>query len=162
MMKRKILITVGILTALAVAAGVWYFYPIPGKVDQEILGRFEGGYGVPSDDDMDDDEYYDNGCFWEMAIYTEADGFFTTKPPVLMIYDGEAGDPGLAGTIINLDADTIKLKIDNLMTDKEYYPSGWEINTLSNTIEFSYEETENGLELTNHGKTYPFVKYTEN
>ena len=123
-----------------------------GKVDQEILSRLEGDYGIPYDDDMDDEEYYDNECFWEMAVFTKADGFFTTKPPALMIYDAEAGEPGLAGTIINLDADTMELKIDDRMTDKDYYPSGWDIETSSDTIEFTYEETEDGLELTNHGK----------
>lgn len=161
-MKKKILITVGIVAALAVGFGVWYFCPISGRVNQKILNRLEGGYSVPYDEDMDDEEYYDNECFWEMAIFTEADDFFTTKPPVLMIYDAEAGDPGIAGTIINLDEDTIELKIDNLMIDKEYYPSGWQIDTLSNTIEFSYKETEDALELTNHGKTFTFVKYSEN
>ena len=96
-----------------------------------------------------------------MAVFTKADGFFTTKPPALMIYDAEAGEPGLAGTIINLDADTMELKIDDRMTDKDYYPSGWDIETSSDTIEFTYEETEDGLELTNHGKTFTFVKYQE-
>ena len=47
------------------------------------------------------------------------------------------------------------------MTDKDYYPSGWDIETSSDTIEFTYEETEDGLELTNHGKTFTFVKYQE-
>ena len=100
-MKKKTVITAGILGVLAVAAGVWFYHPA-GKVDQEILSRLEGDYGIPYDDDMDDEEYYDNECFWEMAVFTKADGFFTTKPPALMIYDAEAGEPGLAGTIINL------------------------------------------------------------
>ena len=160
-MKKKTIITAVILGVLAVTAGVWFYHSSGGKVDQKILSRLEGNYGIPYDDDIDDEEYYDNECFWEMAVFTETDEFFTTKPPALMIYDAEAGEPGLAGTIINLDADTMKLKIDDLMTDKEYYPSGWEIETKSNTIEFTYEETEDGLELTNHGKTFTFVKYQE-
>lgn len=159
-MKKKTVITAGILGVLAVAAGVWFYHPA-GKVDQEILSRLEGDYGIRYDDDMDDEEYYDNECFWEMAVFTKADGFFTTKPLALMIYDAEAGEPGLAGTIINLDADTMELKIDDRMTDKDYYPSGWDIETSSDTIEFTYEETEDGLELTNHGKTFTFVKYQE-
>ena len=112
-MKKKTVITAGILGVLAVAAGVWFYHPA-GKVDQEILSRLEGDYGIPYD-----------------------------------------------GTIINLDADTMKLKIDDRMTDKDYYPSGWDIETSSDTIEFTYEETEDGLELTNHGKTFTFVKYQE-
>ena len=28
-------------------------------------------------------------------------------------------------------------------------------------IEFTYKETEDGLKLTNHGKTFTFVKYQE-
>lgn len=158
-MKKKIIIAAGILVVIAVGAGVYLNHPSGGGVDQEILARLAGQYGIPYDDDMDEDAYYDNECFWEMVIFTEPDEFFTTKLPVLMIYDAEAGDPGLAGTIVELDTDTIKIKIDNDMTDKEYYPSGWEME--SNTMEFTYEETEDGLELTNHGKTFTFVKYQE-
>lgn len=153
-MKKKIIIAAGILVVIAVGAGVYLNHPSGGGVDQEILARLAGQYGIPYDD-----AYYDNECFWEMVIFTEPDEFFTTKPPVLMIYDAETGDPGLAGTIVELDTDTIKIKIDNDMTDKEYYPSGWEME--SNTMEFTYEETEDGLELTNHGKTFTFVKYQE-
>ena len=101
-MKKKIIIAAGILVVIAVGAGVYLNHPSGGGVDQEILARLAGQYGIPYDDDMDDDAYYDNECFWEMVIFTEPDEFFTTKPPVLMIYDAEAGDPGLAGTIVEL------------------------------------------------------------
>ena len=37
-------------------------------MDQEILARLAGQYGIPYDDDMDEDAYYDNECFWEMVI----------------------------------------------------------------------------------------------
>ena len=40
-MKKKTVITAGILGVLAVAAGVWFYHPA-GKVDQEILSRLEG------------------------------------------------------------------------------------------------------------------------
>ena len=112
-MKKKIIIAAGILVVIAVGAGVYLNHPSGGGVDQEILARLAGQYGIPYDDDMDEDAYYDNECFWEMVIFTEPDEFFTTEPPVLMIYDAEAGDPGLAGTIVELDTDTIKIKIDN-------------------------------------------------
>ena len=69
-MKKKTVITAGILGVLAVAAGVWFYHPA-GKVDQEILSWLEGDYGIPYDDDMDDEEYYDNECFWEMAVFTK-------------------------------------------------------------------------------------------
>ena len=55
-MKKKTVITAGILGVLAVAAGVWFYHPA-GKVDPEILSRLEGDYGIPYDDDMDDEEY---------------------------------------------------------------------------------------------------------
>ena len=50
-MKKKTVITAGILGVLAVAAGVWFYHPA-GKVDQEILSRLEGDYGIPYDDDI--------------------------------------------------------------------------------------------------------------
>ena len=158
-MKKKIIIAAGIQVVIAVGAGVYLNHPSGGGVDQEIQARLAGQYGIPYDEDMDEDANYDIECFGVMGIITEPDVLFTTQPPVLMINDAEAGDPGLAGTIVELDTDTIKIKIDKDMTDKEYYPSGWEME--SNTMEFTYEETEDGLELTYHGKTFTFVKYQE-
>ena len=54
-MKKKIIIAAGILVVIAVGAGVYLNHPSGGGVDQEILARLAGQYGIPYDDDMDDD-----------------------------------------------------------------------------------------------------------
>ena len=53
-MKKKIIIAAGILVVIAEGAGVYLNHPSGGGVDQEILARFAGQYGIPYDDDMDE------------------------------------------------------------------------------------------------------------
>lgn len=148
-MKKKVIL--GIVVIAAIIAGVWLYRSSGGSVDQDILKRFEGNFVS-----TDEDQYY-----WEAAIWTKYDDFFTIDTPAFMIFDAEGGQAGIGGKIIELTDDTMKIRIDERMTDESNLPTAWKRKSFSGVMEFVFKETKNGFELTNNKHTFGFEKYQE-
>lgn len=146
-MRKKVIL--GIVVIVATTVGVWLYRSSGGPVDEELLKRLEGNYV-----NVDEDEDY-----WEVAIWTDDDDFFTIDTPAFMLFDAEGGQAGVDGTIIELTDDTMKIRID--MIEEDNLNIDWKQKSFSGIMEFAFKETKNGFELTNNNQTWGFERYQE-
>ena len=114
-------------------------------IDREALSLANGEYQAVEVDDPDD--YI--GSWWHLSILEDDHDY----GDYLTIYDNEAGNPGVEGKIVLIDDKNIKVKID-----PDYYdqlPSGqWKDS--GEYLELTYERTQDGIILTNNGKSIVF------
>lgn len=97
----------------------------------EIIGEYQA---INADDNIP--------AWWHLSIRNDEDA----NAPYVSFYDNEAGNPGVAGPIMDLTADSITIEID-----PDYYeqvPDNWD--TDGETLTFSYKKTADGIECTNN------------
>lgn len=151
MKKRRIISSTALvfiltfaLTAVMTACGS------SGDVDSEALKAISGEYQAKGIYNKEFNEY--DGSYWHLSIIPS--GTYDHENDYLSIYDNSAGNPGVEGDISYLDSEKLKVRIDT-----DYYeelPDGdWECD--GETLELSYQKTDEGIVLTNNGKDVLFL-----
>lgn len=117
-----------------------------GGVNDEALTKLIGDYDVSVEESFDKNV----GEWWHLSIIDNDE-----YGKCLSIYDAQAGNPGVEGTITFLDDSTMEIAID-----PDYYDDlptyEWECD--GKTLLLEYVRTDDGIELTNKGTT---IKFTE-
>ena len=77
--------------------------------------------------------------------------------PYFDIFDSEAGEPGLAGWIVDLDDSHITVRVD--WTNKgRYLPGDWKLERMNTIFKADYKITGDRIKITNNGQTFTFIK----
>lgn len=118
-------------------------------VNQDALGSLIGEYQAVEFDNGNDNDYV--GGWWHLSIRDE----LSDEGSDFSIYDNEAGNPGVEGKMLLVDDANIKIEINPDYYD-ELPTSSWQDS--GDFLEMTYAVTDDGIELTNNGKTIHFVK----
>ena len=118
-------------------------------VNQDALGSLIGEYQAVEFDNGNDNDYV--GGWWHLSIIDE----LSDEGSDFSIYDNEAGNPGVEGKMLLVDDANIKIEINPDYYDK-LPTSSWQDS--GDFLEMTYAVTDDGIELTNNGKTIHFVK----
>lgn len=143
-----------IIILAAAAALILYFVPLGGKIDADVWKQFEGGFAVYEGDyneeGFSDDE--EGESWWYMYNEETRSG-----EPYFDIFDSEAGEPGLAGWIVNLDDSHITVRVD-WANKGRYLPGDWKLERMNTIFKADYKITGDRIKITNNGQTFTFIK----
>lgn len=106
-----------------------------GSIDVDKFSSLEGEYQVEYSDEV--------GSWWNLSIDIYEDDEYH-----LTIFDGEAGNPGVEGTIVDLSKDSMTIKV-NQESYEELPTSKWKMD--GDHLTLKYKKEGCSITLSNHG-----------